>query len=183
MANSFSADWAAGDVLTATELNKVGLVKIAEISGAATNYDFASITSGFWGLLCVGEIRSDQAALVSSYVRFNNDGAANYDHGAGSGTFGATQIVLHSQNLAQSDANADVFSPFWLLVMNYKNTAHFKECLMLAGGLAYDGATGGDTQHRIGQWKSTAAIDRLNISASAGGFAAESVAVLYGVNN
>lgn len=187
MADSFDADWAPGDILTAVELNKVGMVKIADstLAIAAASIDLQSISQVYAHLRIIAELRSDQASAAAAYLRFNNDSGSNYRNFSGVGGGAAPAAVAQIQlldNINESDSNADLFSIVEIVIANYANAVHNKTVLARGSATMYDGANS-VTSVVHGMWISTAAINRVTLLPSTGNFAAESRVTLYGMRD
>lgn len=166
----------------------VGYTPIANIDLTASQ-TFTSIPGNFSDLVVKVFGRGTQAAAtVVANLVFNNDTGANYEsnlinNSNNSGGFAATasqtEAVLSVFPAASATANRAGVSI--VEILEYANTSFHK--IMHAESQTIYGAAASNyvTQIRGIQWRSTAAITEIDITLSAGAWAAGSVARLYGI--
>lgn len=179
------------DSSTATGLKwttaPTGMTLIASTTFASTTWDVQNIPSTYTNLLIIGTgMRCSQGATDEAVMlRFNNDSGNNYNFGGisvtstSSANFGnaATGQISFFSGLARSGDTSARFGAFSILIPNYATasqyrSAHGTAIAAPAGIYRYGGVSG--------VWNSTSAIDRIQVIASTGTFAAGS-AYLYGV--
>lgn len=151
--------------------------------GSATNtITFSSIASSWTDLRLVFTGLST-LATPSLNIRFNSDATNNYSTRVVSGD-GASAV-------SNSQQNNNYILGFWygglsttypstatMDVLQYANTGVYKT-LLFSGANDKNGS--GNAQSAIGLWRSTAAINRIDIIASVNNFTAGSTAALYGI--
>lgn len=157
------------------------LMQIAQliVSGAdASLLDIASIPAGYSELVVVVNGRTDQSSTYSLvYARFNNDSGSNYDDqtvlgtdtaaaaGGDLGTSGALIGILPGDN-----APANYGGAFEAKIPDYAGTTFTK--VFVSPGASFGSSSGlsGNvfTFVRGGHWRSTAAINRIQLQIQAG---------------
>lgn len=166
------------------------VTKIASqtLAVAAASISFTGIPATYSDLIVVLNGRGDSAAtFVEARLRFNNDIAANYDFesnlmnnatNTSGGTVGATSVFLGWIPAATGVASAA--SSCEITVPNYAGTTFHKD-LRSRGGLRTGAAAANLFSADVwGDWRSAAAINRVDLFPSAGNFLAGSRATLYG---
>lgn len=149
------------------------------LGSAASSYTFSSIPSTYTDLVLVvnGAITSNNQ---SQRIQFNGDTGSNYSYTTMGATSGGTNSV-RAVNTA--------FVPFFVLnggpststsaniviINNYSNATTNKSLLIRAN------YGDGEVQSVSGLWRSTAAINSLTISTSAGNLSSGSQLTLYGI--
>lgn len=169
------------------------LVKIAETvaDGTSGTVSFQGVPATFRDLLLVIRGRGTNASTsIGVAVRFNSDTGTNYDDQRLSGanatvsssaTTGATSGTIGS--LPGSTGLANDAGSIEAVIQDYRGTTFFKQILGLLNAYRTDGTAAGHVaQNRAAWWRSTAAINRVDVLASAGNFATGSVISLYGRN-
>jgi hypothetical protein len=119
---------------------------------------------------------------VLLYGRFNNDSGANYDFnevqaGVSTSAAAAQNQMRMGNNIPNTATYAHGYS---LLIPNYTNTTLYKS-MVCVGGYATSGAQ--SAYHGIQSWRSTTAINRVDIFYSAGNIDTGSRIALFGVTN
>ncbi len=149
------------------------LLSSTTISGSAAVFDVASIAGTFNDLLLVASIRANVAGVLDIPVlTFNNDTAANYATNRLKAVT-TTASVLESNSVAglylgdapAASGTASAFSHLQVYVTGYASTSWLKQ---IKSSLVYPTAitTGGrELWEVVGLWNSTAAINRVNLSA------------------
>jgi hypothetical protein len=182
MAGSFDADFVTGDVVTATELNKVGSVRIYDSGvvgvGGVASLDFSSIPQVYASLQVDFRVKAEGAASWV-LVRCNNDANAVYGHAYDTMDQGSTRVGGGAAGLTALRAGVCTSAgwtvgTFTIPFFTYSDTFH--------------GMTGTfwrqDTYHgHIGaQYEPTvaAAISRLTFLMDVGDIAENSRIIVYG---
>lgn len=166
-----------------------GMTLIQEIVlGATGRFDFSSIPSTYRHLRIVLAARSASGAANDNVsIRFNGDNAANYDRQQLAGTGGSPTAASGTANsdpiigvIPGGAAPASVPGIGWVEIPHYKGTTFHKGFTSMIG--YRDSASPGE-QVNSGLWRSTAAINRIQIDVLGFGnsIAAGSVATLYGI--
>ncbi len=157
-------------------------------SGAIASWDVSGISQAYNHLKLVITARGDDAATAHGlYMRLNNDSGSNYvsqltysnnASAAGQNSQG-TEMVIGDVTCATSDANAAVTVE--LLIPNYALTT-FNKAVLIQGSLV-EGSYGSSyyTRDGGGNWKSTAAINRITIYGGSTNFIAGSRLTIYGL--
>lgn len=187
-----------GDVVTADAQGVAGwaapgaggaMQRIAVQSGAAASYSFTSIPQTYRSLMLVWSARGDTAATNASlYITCNADGAGNYDYqriiynGAITSYSGATVNAAYFDAGAMAAASTDAgrSGSGQVTIQGYASALY--KGMTAEAGSRMGNAEGDQWQFRcVGEWRNVAAITRLDITPSAGGFAAGSAMTLYGL--
>lgn len=201
LAHAASHENGGSDEIDVTGLEGAGggagawaLIASSVLSGGDGTFSFTSIPSTYNHLVLMGRLRSDRAAndIDSVGIRFNNDsGASQYSHlrvyhtsaGAGShavdrsdGEFEAAQTEAATSTAGRWSQNK------WTFPL-YANTSMTKtgqaESFIFKDESADVDAT---VFHGIGYWRSTAAINRIDVFPINGtNFKQYSALYLYGV--
>jgi hypothetical protein len=169
------------------------LDKLAEVSGTGASgvLEFSSISGAYRELLLVFFGRSDAAATASS-VRLTFEAvptAGAYDDQymvATNATPGAAQNIGTSDFIfigyvPAASSTANLYSSTEIRLTEYANTTTFKMARALAGGTTTIASGGFLTTFHGGVWESTAAIDRVRLTLSAGNWTTTTRATLYGL--
>lgn len=163
----------------------VGLTPIAEVVTASSQatIDFSSIPASFRSLhvdLTVQGAASQQLDVLG--IRFNNDSAANYGGALiyalgslGQTQYGTTQGAGQLVEIAAATGNPP--SGVIVDIPHYSNTSWRKQAL--AHSMYRFNGVGGQDIGTV-DWNSTAAINRVTFLCTAGNFANNSIATLYG---
>jgi hypothetical protein len=177
MSGTIASGWVTGDIVTAGELTKMGgCVFDSTLAIAAASFDITGLPTTYAHLRVEVQARSDAAATdVVFFCRLNNDSAANYDtqytraYGASFDaieSLAATSITLG--NIPAATAPASVPGGFEIVIPNYAATT-FNKTLTSQGTHKYGTAS---TNARLwlagGHWRSSAAINRITLTPSAG---------------
>jgi hypothetical protein len=161
------------------------------LSSAAASVTFSSISGTYTDLVIICSIQSTSAANTDSryWLRFNNDSATNYSttYLVGNGTAASsTRDSNRSQidNLTPISTTAE-FTLVTYNVMNYSNATTYKTALQRAGQQNNNtgvGGTGSFVGTAVSLWRSTAAINRVDVICAVNGqFAIGSTFTIYGI--
>lgn len=155
----------------------------------AATIDASGLATTYSHLLVLAVLRTDvaAAAVATPGLQFNGDTGANYDYSAvqwsgssaaGANAFAATAILM---NAPAATAEANRFSAHAFLLLDYASASHFKTLAFLDTTIA----TGTSVNTRAGvwggNWRSTAAINRLTFVVGANNFKAGSRVTVYGI--
>ena len=160
-----------------------GTVSAGNTSSVIT---FSSIPSTYTHL----QIRMFARATSSNtmYVRFNNDsGTTNYDNQRmnGNGTTVASDARINYSALWVSSrgygipSTTSIGSAIVMDILDYTNTNKYKVTRTLSGQEL--NTSNSDIEFTSGSWKSTSAIDRIDVSINTSTLAEYSHIALYGV--
>ena len=145
------------------------------LGSAAAAYSFTSISSAYTDLVLIfnGSITSGFDSIA---VTANGDTGTNYSRTVLSGN-GSTASSFNSANAASmqiavmgTENSNSIFQ-----INNYSNTTTFKTFL------ARSNASANATRASVGLWRSTAAINRIDLTAGSSTFIAGSTFTLYGI--
>lgn len=151
----------------------------------SSSISFTSITNTYTDLVLVLFGRSTRGSTDDTiYMRFNNDSAGNYSRtrllGQGSGASSERQTntayilfdILSAANNPTNDFSTNIYQ-----IQNYANTNINKYVFARANN-----ANGSFVFAGIGLWRSTSAINRIDIGPLTGpNFLAGTTATLYGI--
>jgi hypothetical protein len=144
------------------------------LGSAAASVTFSSISGAYTDLILV--INGTATSVNNHFVRFNNDATTNYSYtdlygdgssaGSGRGS-GTTGIFIGNGSSTQYTKIVQI--------MNYTNTTTYKTLLNRSNSSAEAVAT------EVGTWRSTVAINRVDVVALAGSMNTGSTFTLYGI--
>jgi hypothetical protein len=149
------------------------------LSTAAATVTFSSISASYTDLIVIVNA-AVTTGLVNLYVNFNNDTANNYSYTYIDGN-GSTASSGRSSNNTKITANnygymTTAFDSNYLInVMNYSNTTTYKTMTSRSNAAA------NGVSAVVGMWRSTSAINRIDLATSASTFAVGSTFSLYGI--
>lgn len=194
--NSSAWMWGAGDQGgTGTAGSVTGALQfIAEtiVTGSpAANFDFTSIPNIYRHLQLVVQCRgNDAAAFVTINTIFNNDSGANYDWQritttnatvAAAASAGATSMRLGVVTAAGATATNNPGMSV-IQIPHYAGTVFNKTATAAGNEFQTTAASGFISETNHGVWRSTAAINRITLTPSAGSWIVGSIATLYGLD-
>ena len=152
----------------------VAVIYDSLLTGAAASFDVQNIPGGYRALKMTGQIRSSQAIVdATALLRFNNDSGANYDNhnffgaltsgsASQSATFADTQIAF-AVNITGDSAPANRATNIEIEIPNYDGTTFNKQCSLRIGAPNVTTGTGYWQADVVGNWRSTAAITRVQL--------------------
>jgi hypothetical protein len=149
------------------------------LGSTTTTVTFSSIPSTYTELVLVlvGKVTSSGQNL---YIRFNNDSNSSYSRTL---LFGNGSAAGSNRNTSQTaildfyvGLNVSGDSMHTINIMNYANTTTFKTMLWR------NGRTGEATQAIVGLYRSTSAINRIDLSVLGLNIAIGSTFTLYGIS-
>jgi len=148
------------------------------LGSSSATVTFSSISGSYTDLILVATTKSTTGN--NTRIIFNNDSSALYSNTSlgGTGTSavsrrdsGVTYLRLDWDGYNQTTE----FNVHTTHIQNYSNTTTFKTALTRSGS----GPTGVDAL--VGLYRSTSAITRIDVTASAGSFDTGSTFTLYGI--
>lgn len=192
MSGTWAAGWVAGDVVTAAEYAKgTGAIFNSTLGADAASFDITGIVATYAHLRIVAQLRGTEATASSNAaIRFNNDSSAIYDwerlfgNGAAAGA-GEGLAATGGQIgfIPGSTVGAGIAATLEIVIPNYAGTTFNKgytsTCnhkVGVASGNVYTGVWGG-------QWRSTAAINRITLVPQANNFLAGSRVTVYAMGS
>jgi hypothetical protein len=143
-------------------------------NGSSATITFSSIPSTYTDLILVQTGASSTSSQVIE-VRFNNDSGSNYSRtyilGNGTGASSGRDSGVTSILAGLVEANTNTI----MQIQNYSNTTTYKTCLVRSNVInTFTAAV-------VGLWRSTAAINRLDIFVGTGNWPTTSTFTLYGI--
>ena len=154
------------------------------LSSNQSTVTFSSISGSYTDLVLVISTAGSSANL-QAYIRFNNSSSNIYSvtEISGNGTTVSSYRTTSTGEISLSPSVAMHTTlgqgQYIVNILNYANTTTNKTALIRTGGL---GATYQGTAAVVGLWRSTAAIDRIDIKTDVGNFVANSTFTLYGIH-
>lgn len=161
------------------------LIQDVMLDIAASSFDFVAIPQTYKHLQLVWQARGTTvAATTACTLLFNGDTGANYDYEVIFGNVNTPTAALSTADtnldgflIPAASATAGSAGAGDASIPYYAGTTFWKQILLrevaVKEGLAI---------FRGGNWRSTAAINRITVTVAAGNFAAGSRMTLYGVN-
>lgn len=149
------------------------------LGSAQPSVTFSSISSSYTDLVIVVQLTT--AAPTNMRIRFNGDTTANYSNTTISGDGSTATSVRETGNTAALlDWNAyptsTTIATLIINIINYANTTTYKTFINRANN-----ASGG-AEANVGLWRSTSAINEVQVRTSSGGnIAVGSTFTLYGI--
>jgi hypothetical protein len=155
------------------------------LGSAAASITFSSIPATYTDLRLVWTVRASSTS-VFPYVTFNNDSGTNYSwprlYGDGTSALSQRNNDRAYIGVLWMTAISNATDQFNLLTMDVFSYAGstFKTTLTTASG---DKNGSGTVEMAAALWRSTSAINRLDLTASSSTWAAGTTATLYGIKN
>jgi hypothetical protein len=147
--------------------------------GSSAVVTFSSILATYTDLILVTNLQG--AGSVGTFVTVNNDTSANYSRTNLSGT-GSSATSTRSTNATKFDPTVNGYVTNFMKMnalihfLNYANTTTYKTFLARSNNVE----VGADAT--VGLWRSTAAIDRIDVTVGgSGNWASGSTFTLYGI--
>jgi hypothetical protein len=196
--NSFTAgtgisitNGAGGITITNVGAGSVGAeVLISSQTPSGTGVvTFSSIPATFVDLRIVVRGRGTQSAVNTQIsLTLNNDTGANYDYqylrgqnSTASAAAGVAQTAVQGGQVPAATAPADVAGTSEIRISNYANTTFQKDGYVL-WNLKQSNAGSGLFINPIGfWWRSTAAVNRVDLTLASGNYVAGTTVSLYGI--
>jgi len=158
------------------------------LGSAASSVTFSSISGAYTDLIV--QVNNQMSGASGFKIRFNSDSGSNYSEtflygtgsAAGSGR-ASSQTSIYNNLIYGDSTTANVFTPNIIQIQNYSNTTTNKTTLWRYGSTTSAGGSG-DVTAIVGLWRSTSAINAIEISAwNAVNFVAGSTFSIYGIQN
>lgn len=156
--------------------------------GVDGTFDVSNISQGFTDLVLMLIARgTDAGATDNLYLRFNNDSGANYAWQQ-TAYFGTTAAISDNASDTQiitaiapaAGATASHFGMYQVTLTGYSSTSWVKRTMQPL--TAYSGSGSAAAVANVGVWRSTAAINRIQIlGGSTANLKTASVLRIYGV--
>ena len=161
------------------------------VTGSDTSsVSFTSIPSTYTDLVLITNLQAS-VSVNSDRMRFNNDSSTNYDfvtvYGNNGNNYVKTAVASSQTNSVLCynivPTEHDISFVGVLNIFNYANTNVFKTHIFKCG----NGRTNGDTSEYTGAemghgiWKSTSAINRIDLIRYGGNYKVDSTFTLYGI--
>jgi hypothetical protein len=143
-------------------------------TGSSGTISFTSIPSTYTDLVLI-QTGASSSASATLQMTFNGDTATNYSRtyiiGNGSGAVSGRDTSIASVYLGLVEANTNTI----VQIQNYANTTTYKTCLARTNVInTFTGAV-------VGLWRSTAAINRIDVFVSSATWNTTSTFTLYGI--
>ena len=147
------------------------------LSSAASSITFSSISGSYTDLIVIanGKTVTDNAGY---WLRVNNDSSSNYSYTIlrGNGTSalssrGSNQTELPIGFYSSNDQNDTLI----VNLNNYSNSSTYKTLLVRGNITKYD------VEATVGLWRSTSAINRVDVICASGNLASGFTATIYGI--
>lgn len=144
------------------------LIATTTISTSTSSFSFTNISSGYTDLILVCSNVTGSVAGTTLYIRFNNDTSSNYSMTEmyGNGTSAAstrlttTTVIPISYFITIGTTQTGQISIAH--IMNYSNSTTYKNVLARENNVSDASYPG--TGAIVGLWRSTAAINRIDLS-------------------
>lgn len=141
------------------------------LGSASATVSFTSIPATYTDLFLV--IGGAASSAQGMFLYFNNDTGANYSRNLLYGD-GTSAVASRSADHKVLEIGTAI-STLTASVMNYSNTTTFKTTLARGGSAA------NLTIAEVGLWRSTAAINRIDVTTGTGTMNTGTVLTLYGI--
>lgn len=179
----FTATVSASGAISGGGAGSMQLISDQVLVGAVVSVAFTNIPQTFAHLLLIWDALTDNAAPQQIQIRLNGDAGANYDYellqgvGAVASAAAATAQTGIVVAVAASTTDANGRSAGDIEIPNYVGSTFRKSVLFRSG-------QHGATSRRLsgsGQWRSPAAITRIDLPLDAGNYPIGSRFSLYGI--
>jgi hypothetical protein len=145
------------------------------LGSAASSYTFSSIPSTYTDLVLIfnGAITTGFDAIA---VTVNGDTGTNYSrtvlsgNGSAASSFNSANATSMQIGIMGTENSNTIFN-----IQNYSNTTTYKTFLSRANSSA------NVTRANVGLWRSTSAINRIDLTAASSTFIAGTTFTLYGI--
>ena len=178
MLNNIAAIVGVGSTVLATDYDSIATVTVG--AGGSSTITFSSIASTYTHLQ-IRAINLSSSTDSNIQMTFNSDTANNYSthyiYGDGT-TVGASATANRAFVVPNTMANTTNPLVFITDILEYKNT-NINKTIRSIGGTDRNGS--GYANFYSGNWRSTAAISTITLTASAGQFNQYSSFALYGI--
>lgn len=147
------------------------------LGSAAASVSFTGISSAYTDLKIIATGKRVSGGALA--IRFNNDSATNYSKTrlAGNGTSASSGRDTSGTEIGTNGWNATYDQLYEIDVFSYAGSTN-KTCLI---AMSADENGGGEVSRIVGLWRSTSAINRVDLLITSGTIAAGFTATLYGI--
>lgn len=178
---TWPAGWSTGDVTLASEYRKgIGALFDTTLGASAASVDISSIVGTYAHLMVAVYARGDAAAATTIVgLRFNGDGASNFDFQALQGSAASvtssetfTTTLMQVGIMPANTAGANLFNAGLIFIPHYAGSSNNKVALSLSSSKS--GVASGNMATTLtgGFWRSNAAINRITLIPNVGNFVA-----------
>jgi hypothetical protein len=150
------------------------------LSSAAASVTFSSISGSYTDLILVSNLGGSVSGEAVR-IQINSDSGSNYSYTAmrGNGTSATSERATSATSLRISTGVGVTTNASDMTIItnlqNYSNTTTFKTLISRAGQAA------NGTESSVGLWRSTSAINAIQVSNTNGNIVAGSTFTLYGI--
>lgn len=158
------------------------------LSTTQTTITFSSIPSTYTDIVLVisGRGTRTSAAIVDGFIRFNNDSGSNYSttHLYGDGSSAGSDRATNKTEaymgywFPTANTTSGIFSATTIHIQNYSNATTYKTLMSKDGNLSNTNGLPGTS---VSLWRSTSAINRVDLFLSPNDWATGSTFTLYGI--
>jgi hypothetical protein len=157
------------------------------LGSAATTVTFSSISGAYTDLILAIAGRGTRTGnTVDGNIKFNSDSGSNYSvtylYGDGSAASSARASNQSAGNAGlwypAASTTSGIFTANTIQIMNYSNTTTYKTWITRDSNQSNTGALVGASANL---WRSTAAINRIDLTLGVGDWATGSTFTLYGI--
>lgn len=146
-----------------------------------SSISFTSIPSTYKDLVLVS-VFNRSAADTGSWFRINNDTGTNYSTTNISG-YGTSVVTGRDSNVNvgryfRNLANQTTYNFIMMNFIDYANTARYKTIITKGGNPS---GTYSGVERNVNLWRSTSAINRIDLILSSGTYNSGSIVTLYGI--
>jgi hypothetical protein len=144
------------------------------LGSSQSTVTFSGIASTYTDLVLV--INGTASSTNNHLIRFNNDSATNYSYTDlyGDGSSAGSGRASNSTGIFIGNGSATNYTKI-VQIMNYANTTTYKTALNRSNSPAEAVAA------EVGTWRSTTAINRVDVVATAGSMNTGLTMTLYGI--
>lgn len=151
------------------------------LGSTATSYTFSSIAADWTDLILIVNAKTARTASAgdNTWIRFNGDSGTNYSQTRLYGTTSALSSRFSNATLLEINStagSADLGSAFsYIQIQSYANTNVYKTVLLSGGNVSVS------VERITGLWRSTAAINSIEVLPQTSPWQIGSSFALYGI--
>jgi hypothetical protein len=147
------------------------------LGSAAASVSFTGISSAYTDLKIIAVGKRVSGGVLA--IQFNGDTTTNYSRTrlAGNGTSASSTSNSGTSNISTNAWNATYDQLFEIDVLSYAGST-YKTALI---AMSIDIVSSGEVSRMAGLWRSTSAINRVDLLITSGTIAAGFTATLYGI--
>lgn len=157
------------------------LIAKQTLGSSAASVAFSSIPGTYTDLLLTFSARTTNSTVPDGYIGFNSSTAnfsARYLYGTGSGTGSASGVARYLGAQVPTAYTASTFGATEIYIPNYAGSTNKSYSIT---NTTENNATGSYLEAIAGLWSNTSAITSIELTLSAGSWAASSSFFLYGI--